>query len=64
MDATACALYTYLVQYFYLRLSTTRLTRLYEDNIKMDLKEKIWEIVVWFYLLGNMNQWLALVSMS
>jgi hypothetical protein len=39
-----------------------RLRRRWEDNIRKDLREMVWEIVDWLHLLQDRYQWLALVN--
>jgi hypothetical protein len=34
----------------------------WEDNIKMDLREKGWESVDWIHLVEDRGQWRALVN--
>jgi hypothetical protein len=36
--------------------------RRWEGNIRMDLKEKVWDVVDWIYLAQDMNQRQALVN--
>jgi hypothetical protein len=43
------------------RTLTPRLRR--EDNIRMDLREIVWEGVDWIHLAQNRVQWWALVNM-
>jgi hypothetical protein len=45
------------------REEATRNTWAYlEDNIRMDLREVVWEGVYWIYLLHNRDQWRTLVN--
>jgi hypothetical protein len=39
-----------------------RLWRRWQNNIKMDLREKGWEGVDWIYLAQDRDQWLVLVN--
>jgi hypothetical protein len=39
-----------------------RLRRRWEDNIRMDLKEIVWEGVDWMHLAQNRDQWRAVVN--
>jgi hypothetical protein len=39
-----------------------KLRRIWEDNIRMDLREIRWECVNWMHLSEDRNQWLALVK--
>jgi len=34
-----------------------------EDNIRMDLKEIVWEVVGWIHLVRDRGKWGALVNM-
>jgi hypothetical protein len=34
----------------------------WEDNIRMDLREIIWEVVDWKHVTYDMDQWRALVT--
>jgi hypothetical protein len=36
--------------------------RRWEDNSRMDLREKVWERVDWIYLPQDKDQWRALVN--
>jgi hypothetical protein len=37
--------------------------RRWEDNIRMDIREKKWEVVDWIHLAQDRNQWRVLVNM-
>jgi len=39
-----------------------RLRQIWEDNIRMDLKEVGWEVVHWMHLDPNRDQWWVLVN--
>jgi hypothetical protein len=36
--------------------------RRWEDNIRMDLMEREWEVVDWILLVQDRDKWLALVN--
>jgi hypothetical protein len=36
--------------------------RRWKDNIKMDLREIVWEVVDWIHLGQHRNQWRAVVN--
>jgi hypothetical protein len=42
--------------------SLGRPRRRWEDNIKIELSEIVWEGVVWVYLAQDRDQWRALVN--
>jgi hypothetical protein len=42
--------------------SLVRTRRRWEDNIKMDLREILWESVDWMYLAQDRDQWWAVVN--
>jgi hypothetical protein len=37
--------------------------RKWEDNIRMDLREIVWDGVDWMYLAEDRDQWWAIVNM-
>jgi hypothetical protein len=39
-----------------------RYKRRWENNIKMNLREMVLEVVVWIYLVQDRDQWRALVN--
>jgi hypothetical protein len=42
--------------------SLERAGRIWEDNIRMDLREIGWDGMDWFHLAQDMDQWRALVN--
>jgi hypothetical protein len=38
--------------------------RTWEDNITMDLREMLWEVVDWIHLAQDMDQWLSVVTLG
>jgi hypothetical protein len=36
--------------------------RRWEDNIRMDIMERVWEDVDWIHMAQDMNQWRAVVN--
>jgi hypothetical protein len=41
--------------------TTWKPRRRWEDNIRMDLRETVWEGVDWMHLVQNRDQWRTLV---
>jgi hypothetical protein len=43
-------------------LKVGRFRRIWEDNIRMDLREAGWEVVAWMHLAQDRGGWRALVN--
>jgi hypothetical protein len=55
--------YKILVRNLTGRQTTQRPRRRWEDNIRMDLRETVWEGIDWIHVIRDRDQWRALMNM-